>query len=94
MSNIILKQGDCLELMKELPDESVDAVITDPPYGINYQSAWRPEAERFSVLQGDEKINPECVYTFYKLLKEESALYLQDGMYVKNGLMQLKEQDS
>ena len=32
MSNIILKQGDCLELMKELPDESVDAVITDPLY--------------------------------------------------------------
>ncbi len=25
-------QGDCLELMKQLPDECVDAVITDPPY--------------------------------------------------------------
>ena len=32
MSNITLKQGDCLELMKELDDESVDAVIIDPPY--------------------------------------------------------------
>ena len=31
---ITLKQGDCLELMKELPDESVNAVITDPPYNI------------------------------------------------------------
>jgi hypothetical protein len=27
-------QGDCLELMKQLPDGCVDAVITDPPYGI------------------------------------------------------------
>ena len=26
--------GDCLEVMKEIPDKSVDAVITDPPYGI------------------------------------------------------------
>jgi DNA modification methylase len=26
--------GDCLEVMKTLPDKSVDAVITDPPYGI------------------------------------------------------------
>ena len=34
MPTITLKQGDCLELMKELPDESVDAVITDPPYNI------------------------------------------------------------
>lgn len=29
-------QGDCLLLMKELPDGCVDAVITDPPYGINF----------------------------------------------------------
>jgi site-specific DNA-methyltransferase (adenine-specific) len=26
--------GDCLEYMKSMPDKSVDAVITDPPYGI------------------------------------------------------------
>ena len=26
--------GDCLELMKAIPGKSVDAVITDPPYGI------------------------------------------------------------
>ena len=28
-----LKQGDCLELMKDIPDGSVDMVLTDPPYG-------------------------------------------------------------
>ncbi|AUO14782.1 DNA-methyltransferase [Priestia megaterium] len=28
-------QGDCLELMKEIPDKSVDLVIIDPPYQIN-----------------------------------------------------------
>jgi len=27
--------GDCLDLMKSLPDGCVDAVITDPPYGVN-----------------------------------------------------------
>jgi len=26
--------GDCLEIMKQLPDKSVDLVLTDPPYGI------------------------------------------------------------
>ena len=31
-NNIDLQQGDCLELMKQLPDESVDLVVTDPPY--------------------------------------------------------------
>jgi site-specific DNA-methyltransferase (adenine-specific) len=33
--------GDCLEVLKTLPDKSVDAVITDPPYGINYIPAWK-----------------------------------------------------
>jgi len=28
-----LKQGDCLELMKEIPDESIDFICCDPPYG-------------------------------------------------------------
>lgn len=26
--------GDCLQLMSELPDESVDLILTDPPYGV------------------------------------------------------------
>ena len=33
MSEISLIQGDCLERMKEIPDGSVDMVLTDPPYG-------------------------------------------------------------
>ena len=28
-----IRQGDCLELMKKIPDGSVDMVLTDPPYG-------------------------------------------------------------
>lgn len=27
-----IQQGDCLELIKELPDNSIDCVVTDPPY--------------------------------------------------------------
>lgn len=28
-----LYNGDCLEVMKTIPDKSIDAIITDPPYG-------------------------------------------------------------
>ena len=31
--NIMLGRGDCLELMKSIPDGSIDMVLTDPPYG-------------------------------------------------------------
>jgi len=30
---IDLRKGDCLEVMKSIPSGSVDAIITDPPYG-------------------------------------------------------------
>ncbi len=45
-----LWQGDCLELMKNIPDGSVDMIMTDPPYGttackwdsvIPLESMWR-----------------------------------------------------
>ena len=32
MSNINLYNGDCTEIMKELPDKSVDCIITDQNY--------------------------------------------------------------
>ena len=32
-SKIQLYQGDCLEVMKNIPDKSIDLVLTDPPYG-------------------------------------------------------------
>ena len=33
MVDIKLIQGDCLEKMQDIPDGSIDAIITDPPYG-------------------------------------------------------------
>lgn len=33
MSEIKLIHGDCLEKMKDIPDGSIDLVLTDPPYG-------------------------------------------------------------
>ena len=31
MSEVRLIQGDCLDKMKDIPDVSIDAIITDPP---------------------------------------------------------------
>jgi site-specific DNA-methyltransferase (adenine-specific) len=33
MEQVKLMLGDCLERMKEIPDRSIDMVLTDPPYG-------------------------------------------------------------
>jgi len=35
-SSVSLMLGDCLERLRELPDNSVDSVVTDPPYGLSF----------------------------------------------------------
>lgn len=35
MSHINLFHGDCLDILKSLPDDSVDSIVTDPPYGLS-----------------------------------------------------------
>ena len=38
---IVLYQGDCLEIMSELAPSSIDTIITDPPYGLEFMGqAW------------------------------------------------------
>jgi DNA modification methylase len=43
--------GDCLELLKALPEASVDCVICDPPYGLGTKQPTR--ADIIKYLQGD-----------------------------------------
>ena len=37
-NNYELLQGDCRVLLKQIPDDFVDVVITDIPYGIDFSS--------------------------------------------------------
>jgi site-specific DNA-methyltransferase (adenine-specific) len=33
-----LELGDCLEVLKNIPDNSVDSIVTDPPYGLSFMN--------------------------------------------------------
>jgi site-specific DNA-methyltransferase (adenine-specific) len=70
--------GDCLEGMKMIPDKSIDLVLTDPPYGMNYQSSWRTASDKFSKIDNDvslEWIRPFLIES-YRVLKDNTHLYL------------------
>jgi site-specific DNA-methyltransferase (adenine-specific) len=53
-----LTLGDSLEIMRRMPDMSVDAIITDPPYGLEYRKNewdrhipdWIEDARRISPI--------------------------------------------
>lgn len=47
--------GDCLELMKQIPDGSIDAIITDPPYGTTACKWDFLAQEKINLIQEIEK---------------------------------------
>jgi DNA modification methylase len=49
---ITIYHGDCREVLPTLPKGSVHLIVTDPPYGVRWQSHGR--AERFAFIVGDE----------------------------------------
>ena len=55
-------QGDCLEKLKELPDESVDCIVTDPPAGISFMGKeWdKDKGGRDEWIKWMESIMLEC----------------------------------
>lgn len=59
-----LWHGDCLELMKDIPDGSIDAVICDPPYGTT-QCKW------------DSVINPDAMWQeLRRVIKPNGAIVM------------------
>jgi len=70
--------GDCLERMKEIPDSSVDMVLTDPPYGMNYQSNRRTATEKFSKIVDDDNLDWLDYFCedLHRVMKNNSAAYV------------------
>lgn len=55
MPDIQLLHGDCLKLLYDVPDNSVDLVLTDPPYGMDYQSSWKIDKTKWkSKIENDK----------------------------------------
>lgn len=71
---------DCLKGMVQIPDKSIDLVVTDPPYLIAYKTGLRKDKmHKFShEICGDR--NPELVRRYikecFRILKDDTAMYL------------------
>jgi DNA modification methylase len=68
-----IHHGDCLELMKDIPDKSIDLIIADPPYGMNYQSNFKKN--KFNKITNDNVILIDWLFDAFRVLKDGGALY-------------------
>lgn len=79
---------DCIEGVKKIPTNSIDLVITDPPFAIDFK-AKRSNYNRklVNVLDGYNEIQKEEYFKFtlkwmegvYRLLKESGSMYVFSG---------------
>lgn len=80
--------SDCVPGMAQLPGESVDLIITDPPFAINFK-AKRSNYHRTQsrVLEGYNEIRPDDYLEFtlnwmtqaYRILKASGSMYVFSG---------------
>ena len=72
-----LYQGDCLEVMDKLIKQNVkvDAIITDPPYGMDYRSNYRKE--KYEKISNDNDLSflDDFFQKCDKLLKDDTHIY-------------------
>lgn len=80
MSNISLQHGDCLELMKNIPNKSVDCIITDLPYQQTSRNKW------------DVIIPFEPLWEQYKRITKDNAaiILFANGMFTAELMMSNK----
>ena len=80
--------GDSLKLMEEIPENSIDLIVTDPPFAIDFK-AQRNNYHRTQsrVLEGYNEIPKKKYYDFtlswikqaYRILKNTGAMYVFSG---------------
>lgn len=75
-----LLNGDCLEVMKQIPNESVDMVLTDPPYLCDYSR--HDSKSRFSKKIANDENNSanesmieKYLQECYRIMKDNTAIY-------------------
>lgn len=75
----VLFEGDCLELLRAMPDETVQLIFTSPPYNIGKSYEKKSGLDEYITFQ--EHIIGECV----RCLRASGSICWQVGNYVEKG---------
>jgi len=77
--SIVVYPGDCLDLLKSIPDESIQLIVTSPPYNIGKEYEKKLRLDLY--LQQQAQVISECV----RALSPQGSICWQIGNYVDRG---------
>ncbi|HHD83053.1 MAG TPA: site-specific DNA-methyltransferase [Bacteroidetes bacterium] len=78
-NHLVVFNGDCIDLLKQIPSESIQLVVTSPPY--NLGKIYEKKLKLDQYLKQQEKVIEECV----RVLSPKGSLCWQVGNFVNNG---------
>ncbi|MCH9662132.1 MAG: site-specific DNA-methyltransferase [Gammaproteobacteria bacterium] len=77
--NAVVYHGSCLTLLKEIPDNSIELIVTSPPYNIGKEYEKRANIETY--LEQQKNIITEC----HRVLSNSGNICWQVGNFVNKG---------
>ncbi|MEN6482904.1 MAG: site-specific DNA-methyltransferase [Anaerolineaceae bacterium] len=78
-ADLVLFEGDTLQLLPTIPSDSIRLIVTSPPYNLGKSYETRVDLDTY--LSEQEKVIEECV----RVLADDGSICWQVGNYVKNG---------
>lgn len=75
-ANWCVVERDALAVLADLPNGCVDALITDPPYGMSFQSWWCKDGPRFDRIVGDDQPAVEFLPAAVKSMRQGGAAFV------------------
>jgi DNA modification methylase len=81
-SDVALHNADCFDILKSIPDDSIDACITDPPYGIRMKNAHVTDDEEWDTFESDAEFaafTTRWLAEVYRVLKPEGTCWVFTG---------------
>ncbi|MEA3508466.1 MAG: DNA methyltransferase, partial [Synergistota bacterium] len=75
----VVYPGDCIDLLKTIPDESLQLIVTSPPYNIGKE--YEKKLDLDSYLQQQARVIAECA----RALSPSGSICWQVGNYVDKG---------
>ncbi len=77
--NVVFFEGDCRDLLSEIPDDMIQLIVTSPPYNIG--KAYEKKVKLDVYLEQQATIIKEC----HRVLNDRGHICWQVGNYVDNG---------
>ena len=77
--NAVVYHGSCLDLLKKIPKNSIELIVTSPPYNIGKEYEKRIKIDTY--LEQQKKVITEC----FRILSNSGSICWQVGNFINKG---------